>query len=96
MSSHPGYAGKILRVNLTSGDISTVSAETYSSRFIGGRGIALKIHWDEVPPEIEPFDPENRLVIMKGPLCGIHGFGGSCRQISGKSPIHGRPGRRPS
>jgi len=86
MSRAYGYAGKILRVDLTTWAISTVPTDSYSKKFLGGRGIAARIHWDEVPPDIHPFDPENRLVFMTGPVCGVPGFSGSRWQVSGKSP----------
>jgi len=88
MAQYKGYAGSILRVNLTTGDIQTVPTEPYAGKFVGGRGIALKIHWDEVPAEIDAFDPENRLVFMTGPVCGVAGLAGSRWQVSGKSPLH--------
>ncbi|MBW2053321.1 MAG: hypothetical protein JRI85_13930, partial [Deltaproteobacteria bacterium] len=87
MPTRKGYAGKILRVNLSTGDITNIPTETYAERFIGGRGIAAKIHWDEVPKEAGPFDPENRLVIMTGPVAGVPGLAGSRWQVSGKSPV---------
>ena len=88
MAHKNGYAGKILRVNLSTGDIATVPTEVYADRFLGGRGIALKIHWDEVAPQTDALDPENRLTIMTGPVCGVPGFAGSRWQVSGKSPVH--------
>jgi len=88
MTQYKGYAGRILRVDLSSGDIRTVPTEPYAERFVGGRGIALKIHWDEVPAEIDAFDPENRLVFMTGPACGVAGLATSRWQVSGKSPLH--------
>ena len=66
-----GYAGKILRVDLTSRKITQVSTSDYADQFLGGRGIAAKIYWDEVPPETGPFDPENRLIFATGPLGGL-------------------------
>jgi aldehyde:ferredoxin oxidoreductase len=51
-----GYSGKILRVDLSSGNMTEVSTLDYADRFLGGRGIAAKIYWDEVPPEIGAFD----------------------------------------
>ena len=45
----------------------------YADRFIGGRGIAAKIYWDEVSPEVSAFDPENRLIFATGPLAGLSG-----------------------
>jgi len=81
-----GYAGNILRVNLSNGDISKVPTKYYANDFIGGRGIAAKIYWDEVSPEIDAFDPENRLIYVTGPVCSVPGFAGSRWQICGKSP----------
>ncbi|MFC1885817.1 aldehyde ferredoxin oxidoreductase C-terminal domain-containing protein, partial [Thermodesulfobacteriota bacterium] len=34
------------------------------------------------------FDPENRFVIMNGPVCGVPGLSGSRWMVSGKSPVH--------
>ena len=81
-----GYAGKILRADLSSGRASNVSTLDYSGRFLGGRGIAAKIYWDEVPPEVGPFDAENRLVFITGPLCGVPAIGGSRWEVCGKGP----------
>jgi aldehyde:ferredoxin oxidoreductase len=86
MAHSYGYAGKILRVNLSTGRVRTVPTETYAKRFLGGRGLALKVYWDEVSPQIDALDPENQIAIMTGPLCGIPGIAGSRWQVSGKSP----------
>jgi aldehyde:ferredoxin oxidoreductase len=75
-------------VNLSTGNISRVSTESYADLFLGGRGIAAKIYWDEVPPWIDAFDPENRLIFITGPIGGVPGFAGSRWQVCGKSPIH--------
>ncbi|MFC1963445.1 aldehyde ferredoxin oxidoreductase N-terminal domain-containing protein [Chloroflexota bacterium] len=81
-----GYSGKILRVDLSSRSVTNVSTLDYADRFVGGRGIATKIYWDEVPSHIKAFAPENRLIIMTGPLGGLPGLSGSIWQIYGKSP----------
>jgi len=81
-----GYAGKILRIDLSSESITEASTIDYSDRFIGGRGIAAKIYWDEVSPAISAFDPENRLIFVTGPLGGLPTIGGSRWQVCGKSP----------
>ena len=59
----------------------------YADRFLGGRGIAAKIYWDEVPPEVKAFDPENRLIFATGPLAGFKGVSGSRWQVCGKSSL---------
>jgi aldehyde:ferredoxin oxidoreductase len=81
-----GYAGKILRVDLSSGNLRNVPTLNYSDRFVGGRGVAAKIYWDEVLPHTKAFDPENCLIFITGPLAGIPGLAGSTLQICGKSP----------
>jgi aldehyde:ferredoxin oxidoreductase len=65
-----GWNGRILRVDLSTGKISTESSSIYTKRFIGGLGVGLKIMWDEVLPTVHPFDPENKLIFMTGPLTG--------------------------
>jgi aldehyde:ferredoxin oxidoreductase len=64
-----GWSGRILRVDLSKKESSTVATAPYTS-FIGGRGINVKIAFDEVDPKISPFDPENRLVFGPGVLTG--------------------------
>ena len=81
-----GYSGKILRVDLSSGRFSSIPTSDYSSRFLGGRGISAKIHWDEVSPSNGALDPDNRLTFMTGPLCGFTGLSGSRWVVCGKSP----------
>ena len=81
-----GYAGRILKVDLSSGSSSSLPTDDYSNRFIGGRGIAAKLYWDMVPPETGAFDPDNCLICVTGPVAGFNGFAGSRWQICGKSP----------
>jgi aldehyde:ferredoxin oxidoreductase len=49
--------------------------------------MATKIYWDEVPPEVKAFDPENRLIFATGPLAGLTGVSGSRWVICGKSAL---------
>jgi aldehyde:ferredoxin oxidoreductase len=88
MTHSGGYAGNILRVDLTTGGTERVPTERYSDLFLGGRGIAARIYWDEVPPGTHPFDPENRLIFVTGPVTATTGFCGSRFQVCGKSPLH--------
>ena len=81
-----GYAGNILKVDLSKGSSERMETAEYSDRFIGGRGIAAKLYWDLVPPEARAFDPENGLICVTGPVAGFKGFAGSRWQICGKSP----------
>jgi aldehyde:ferredoxin oxidoreductase len=80
-----GYAGSILSVDLSSGCTTEMATTDYAGRFLGGRGLAAKIYWDEVPPEVQAFDPGSRLVFATGPLGGLPAIGGSRWTICGKS-----------
>ena len=82
-----GCAGKILRVDLSNGKTTDISSLDYADRFLGGRGIAAKIYWDEVPPEAGAFDAENRLIFALGPMAGIPALGASRWGVFGKSPL---------
>lgn len=65
-----GWVGKILRVDLSSGKTEVEDTSRYAKEFIGGRGIAAAIAWNELHPVMDPFMPENRLIFMTGPLTG--------------------------
>ncbi|MEG1097693.1 MAG: aldehyde ferredoxin oxidoreductase [Raoultibacter sp.] len=62
-----GWAGKILRVNLTTGAITTEPTEPYKA-YIGGMGLANKIMYDEVPAGTDPLAAENKVIFAVGPL----------------------------
>ncbi|MDO8491417.1 MAG: aldehyde ferredoxin oxidoreductase N-terminal domain-containing protein [Dehalococcoidia bacterium] len=81
-----GYAGNMLRVDLSSGRTWTEPTSDYFE-FLGGRGIAAKVHWDESPPEAGALDPDNRLTFITGPLTGFAGFASSRWQVCAKSPV---------
>jgi len=85
MAAEFGYAGKILKVDLSAGKVSDIPTSNYADRFVGGRGVAAKIYWDEVPPEAKAFDAENRIMFMTGPMAGYPGTAGSMCQVCGKS-----------
>lgn len=65
-----GWTGKILEVDLTSGTTTVLDSLPYGPDFIGGRGLAARIAWDQMPFGVSAFDPENRLMFMTGPLGG--------------------------
>ncbi len=86
-----GYRGTILRVNLTTGEIKKEALDQeLAKQYIGGRGLAGKIFADEVDHLVEPFDPENKLIIATGPLSGVQSVptGGRYMVVT-KSPLTG-------
>ena len=62
-----GWAGKIARVNLTTGAVTIESTDPYK-QYIGGMGIANKIMYDEVPAGTDPLSPESKVIFAVGPL----------------------------
>jgi len=81
-----GWAGRILKVDLTNEKIETEDTMPLAERFIGGRGIAAWISWREIPPHIDAFDPENRLIFMTGPLTGTLAPASGRLMVCSKSP----------
>ena len=59
-----GWAGQRLRIDLSKGDIikEPLSLE-YRRKWIGGRGFNSDVIYNEVPPDMDPFDPRARLCI---------------------------------
>jgi aldehyde:ferredoxin oxidoreductase len=85
-----GYQGKILHVDLTNRKIEVEEKEdTFYRTYLGGRGIGYHYLLKEVPPRIDPFSPENRLVLATGVMTGSP-LPASCRfSAIGKSPLTG-------
>lgn len=85
-----GYAGRLLRVDLTGGRCSSFTVDGEELRkFIGGSALGAKIYLDGFPLEAEPLEPDSPLMVMTGPMVGS-GFPGSSRfAVCAKSPLTG-------
>jgi len=85
-----GWTGQFLRVDLTN---RTHRVESFSEEFahtwIGGRGFAAKILYDELAPGIDPLGPENKLVVAVGPISGIPAPNTGKTIVAAKSPATG-------
>jgi aldehyde:ferredoxin oxidoreductase len=89
METINGYAGKILRVDLSSGETWTEPlAPELVENYIGGRGFAARIIYDETKGA-DPLGPENRLVFASGPFAGVFIPAGGKLTIAAKSPATG-------
>ena len=69
MAETYGWAGKILRVNLTTGEITTQDDAKYH-KYIGGMGMAYRIMYEEAPMELDPYDEKALVIFGVGPLTG--------------------------
>jgi len=86
----PGYEGKIVRVDLTRKQVKIQeTGEELARRFVGGRGLAAKIFYDEVPVETEPLSPGNLLIFMTGPFAGTSALNSGRHCVTCKSPLTG-------
>jgi aldehyde:ferredoxin oxidoreductase len=81
-----GYAGKILRIDLTNKSTDTLKTEEYLPKYVGGRALCNKIFWDEVQPGVAAFDPDNKIIFMSGPTSGTGIPTGGRSVFTGISP----------
>jgi len=85
-----GWTGNFLKVDLTR---NKAIEELYDSllaiRFIGGRGFAAKILWDQLAPGVDPLSPENKLIFAAGPLTGLGVPNSGKLVVAAKSPLTG-------
>ena len=86
MTEWYGWAGTILRVNLTTGElVKEPLSRDFAKKYIGGSGMGVRILYDEVGPEVDPLGPENVIIIGQGPLSGTGA-------PSSGQPGYGKPG----
>jgi aldehyde:ferredoxin oxidoreductase len=78
-----GWGGQILRLDLSNRKTSAVSTESYTRLFIGGRGINVKMLYDEVGPEVSMFDPANKVFFGPGVLAGTPAVSSSRLMVTG-------------
>jgi len=85
-----GWAGKILRVNLTEGTCKIEDLNMdWANKFIGGRGLAVKYLTEEVKPEVDPLSADNKLIFATGPITGTYGAANGRYMVITKSPLSG-------
>jgi aldehyde:ferredoxin oxidoreductase len=85
-----GYNGRILRLDLSTGDMDYEFPDEQTARkYIGGVGLAAKMLWDETTPETDPLSPESELIFMTGPLTGSSLPKSSRYIVAGISPATG-------
>lgn len=83
------YAGKILRVNLSNGNISTEPTRKYAQEWLGSSGFAIKILYDELRSWVTPYDPANLLIVGAGALVGTTAIGANKINVSTLGPMTG-------
>jgi len=85
-----GWIGKILRVDLSNSSYAVEDLDPDLAKdYIGGRGLATKIFFDEVDPAVDAFSPDNKLIFATGPLTGTGVIASSRYMVVTKSPLTG-------
>ena len=88
-----GYVGKILRVDLQAGTIKKEPLNMKNAdEYVGARGLGTKYYCDECDPKVDPLSPENKLILMTGPLTGTCATSSGRYNAVAKSPLTGTIG----
>lgn len=87
-----GYAGQLLYIDLTSGDIRKKALDVdFARNHIGGLGFITRIYLDMIKngPVPDPLSPENPFILMTGPLTGMQLNGTARWAVGTRSPLTG-------
>ncbi|MEY4435997.1 MAG: hypothetical protein RLY41_523 [Pseudomonadota bacterium] len=84
------WAGKILRVNLTTGSVTSEPLNMQWAReYVGSRGLGSKYLINEIDPKIDPLSPDNKIIWATGPLTGTMASTGGRYTVITKGPLTG-------
>jgi aldehyde:ferredoxin oxidoreductase len=83
------WAGRILRVDLSSRELSEQPTAGYVDLALGGRGIGQWILFREVDPGVGPYSPDNVISLNAGPLVGTLAPASSRLSIDTKNTLTG-------
>jgi aldehyde:ferredoxin oxidoreductase len=83
-----GYAGRILLVDLSTGKTTVEPLnEEYAKKYIGGIGLGMRLYLDHSKAGVDPFSPDNPLILTTGPISGtMWPTGGNGHTFVSKSP----------
>ncbi|VVB92274.1 Tungsten-containing aldehyde ferredoxin oxidoreductase [uncultured archaeon] len=85
-----GWTGKTVTIDLSNSKISETNTDSNMLRsFIGGRGLGVKLYYDNAYPNIDPLSPENLLIFATGPLTGTLAPLSGRHVMVSKSPLTG-------
>lgn len=88
-----GYAGKVLRVNLTDHTMyDQVIPEEMLRQYLGGSGLGARLLYDETDSSTDPLGPENILIFLTGPIEGTKVPNAGRYEVISRSPLTGSYG----
>ena len=82
-----GWIGNILKIDLSSGESTTEPTESYVDDYLGGRGLGVRLIYDNFKPGTDAFDPGNPLIFNTGPLSGTALPGSGRVDVTALSPM---------
>ena len=82
-----GWVGKILKVDLTEVEITTEPTEAYVDDYVGGRGLGVKLIYDNYKPGTGALEPGNPLLLNTGPLTATAMPGSGRVDVTALSPM---------
>ncbi len=84
------WAGKLLRVNLTTGTCKSEPLNmTWAKDYLGSRGLATKYFTEEVDAKVDPLSVDNKIIWATGPLTGTMASTGGRYTVVTKGPLTG-------
>jgi aldehyde:ferredoxin oxidoreductase len=84
------WAGKLLRVNLTTGTVASEPLNmTWAKLYLGSRGLASKYLVEEIDPKVDPLSADNKIIWSTGPLTGTMASTGGRYTVVTKGPLTG-------
>ncbi len=85
-----GYAGSIAWVDLTERNVRVEElGEGIARKYLGGKGLGAYLLYCSLNPHIHPYDPENKLIFVTGPLTGTTFPAVSRSGVITRSPMTG-------
>ncbi|NYG31182.1 aldehyde ferredoxin oxidoreductase family protein [Sphaerotilus montanus] len=84
------WAGKILRVNLTAGTVTSEPLRMdWAKLYLGSRGLATKYLVEEIDAKVDPLSIDNKIIWATGPLTGTMASTGGRYTVVTKGPLTG-------
>jgi aldehyde:ferredoxin oxidoreductase len=84
------WAGKLLRVNLSTGECKSEALNmTWAKDYLGSRGLATKYFTEEVDAKVDPLSVDNKIIWATGPLTGTMASTGGRYTVVTKGPLTG-------
>ncbi len=87
-----GYAGGFLRIDFTARRVnSDTQYFEYDTvrQFVGGKGLGSYMLYNELKPGTDPLGPDNKVILLTGPMTGSGAVTGSRLCLVAKSPATG-------